>query len=57
MSTVSKSQNDSSISKNTDTNSKFFIEPNLNYALKYYTIGKKAEYPRAINNLGALLVR
>ena len=31
--------------------------PNLEYAIKYYHLGKKEEFPRALNNLGSLYIR
>ena len=35
----------------------FIVAPNLDYAIKYYQIAKKEQFPRALNNLGALYVR
>jgi hypothetical protein len=35
----------------------YIIEPNLQHAVKYYQLAKKDDFPRAFNNLGALLVR
>jgi len=35
----------------------YVIEPNPEYALKYYTKAKHAEFPRAYNNLGAFFIR
>jgi TPR repeat protein len=35
----------------------YIIEPNFEHAVKYYSIAKKDEFPRALNNLGAMYVR
>ena len=35
----------------------FLIKPSLDHALKYYALAKKEDFPRAINNLGAMHIR
>lgn len=34
----------------------WIIEPHIDHAKKYYEKAKKMEFPRALNNLGNLLV-
>jgi TPR repeat protein len=46
----------SSLEEDPQDNS-FIIQPNLDFAVKYYHLAKKEQFPRALNNLGALYVR